>query len=56
MIRSRIREEEGKEVVREVVRRYKARILFMSRDAQPVVIMAVVSLIDEMRGGIWRDM
>lgn len=54
-MRCSVREEEGNEVVREVVRRYKARILFMSRDTQPVVIMAVVSLIDAIRGGTWRE-
>lgn len=48
--------EEGNEVVREVVRRYKARILFMSRDTQPVVIMAVISLLDKMRGTTWREL
>ena len=42
-------------MVREVVRRDKARLLFMSRATQPVVIMAVVSLIDAMRGGTWRE-
>ena len=49
-VRIRLREDDANDVVRDVLRRYKARILFMSRDSAPVVIMAVVTLIDEMKG------
>lgn len=49
-MRIRLREDDANDVVRDVLRRYKARILFMSRDSTPVVIMAVVTLIDEMKG------
>ena len=49
-VRIRLREDDANDVVRDVLRRYKARILFMSRDSAPVVIMAGVTLIDEMKG------
>ena len=35
--------------VRELLNRYKQRILFMSRDTQSVVIIAIIQLIDQMR-------
>lgn len=37
------------EDVRDVLRRYKQRILFMSRDQQAIVIIAIIRLIDLMK-------
>ena len=42
-------EEEENEDVMSLLKRYKERILFMSRDVQPVVICAAIKLIDCMR-------
>lgn len=42
-------EEEENEDVESLLKRYKERILFMSRDVQPVVICAAIKLIDCMR-------
>ena len=37
-----------------LLKRYKERILFMSRDVQPVVICAAIRLIDLMRRSVLR--
>ena len=46
---SQSEEEEENEDVESLLKRYKERILFMSRDVQPVVICAAIKLIDCMR-------
>ena len=44
--------DEDNEDVTSLLQRYKERILFMSRDVQPVVICAAIRLIDSMRGSV----
>lgn len=44
------RAKEDNEDVVSLLKRYKERILFMSRDSQPIVICAAIKLIDLMRG------
>lgn len=46
--------EEENEDVESLLKRYKERILFMSRDVQPVVICAAIRLIDLMRRSVLR--
>lgn len=43
-------EENVNDDVINLLKRYKQRILFMSRDQQPIIIIAIIRLIDLMNG------